>query len=196
MNRILIGLLFLSNSIFGQDSASVFWRNRCDFKTDGSGKSLGLKIKLSVPCAWTQADGERPHVVKKFTYVAGKSSAISTLTIKKMPDVPSKAEIDELFSQKGLKDFCDDNSTFISGRKIKIDGQDCGELTFKMTKEATIGTLYFYSIEYFLVYKDKIIVLGYLVGSTSDDKASKMFEDYKTLFRGLAGSTVLISKWE
>lgn len=195
-NTFIILLLIFSNSIVGQDSASTFWKNRCDFKTDGTGKSLGLKIKLSVPCAWNQADGDRPHVVKKFSYNAAGNSAISTLTVNKMPAIPSKAEIDELFTQQGLKELCADYGTFISGRKLKIDGQDCGEITFKMTREATVGTLYLYSLQYFIIYKDKMIVLGYSVGSSTDDKAKGIFEDYKTLFKGLAGNTVLLSKWE
>jgi hypothetical protein len=39
--------------------------DKCTFETDGTGKSVGLKIKIAYPCSWTQADGERPHVVKK-----------------------------------------------------------------------------------------------------------------------------------
>lgn len=177
-------------------SASSFWENQCDFKTDGTGKSLGLKIRLYVPCTWNQSDGERPHIVKKFSYNAGVNSAISTLTINKMPAIPSKTEIDELFTQKGLKELCEDNATFISGRKLKIDGQDCGEITFKMTRKATVGTIYLYSLQYYLFYKDKMIILGYSAGSTTDDKAKEMFDNYKTLFKGLAGKTVLLSKWE
>jgi hypothetical protein len=93
------------------------------------------------------ADGDRPHVVKKFSYSSGTNSAISALTINKMPAV------------------------------------HCGEITFKMTREATVGTFYMYSLYYNLIYKDKIIVLSYTTGSTTDDKAKQMFEDYKTLFR-------------
>lgn len=196
MKQIIIALLFLSNSTFSQDSASTFWKNRCDFKTDGTGKSLGLKIKLSVPCTWKKADGERPRVVKKFSYNSGFNSAILTLTINKMPSVPSKAEIDELFSQQGLKELCEDYLIFISGRRLKIDGQDCGELIFKAKREATVGAIYIYSLEYYIIYKDKIILLAYSVGSSTDDKAKIMFEEYKTLFKGLAGNTVLLSKWE
>jgi hypothetical protein len=141
-------------------------------------------------------DGDRPHVVKKFSYSSGTNSAISALTINKMPAVPSNSEVDEMLSQNGLKELCKDFGTFISGRKPKIDGQDCGEITFKMTREATVGTFYMYSLYYYLIYKDKIIVLSYTTGSTTDDKAKQMFEDYKTLFRGLAGNTGLFSKWE
>ena len=59
MKYFLIGLLLFTQTVFSQETPATFWNNRCDFKTDGTGKSLGLKIKFSVPCAWKQADGER-----------------------------------------------------------------------------------------------------------------------------------------
>lgn len=192
---LIVGLLF-AQILFAQETPATFWNDRCDFKTDGTGKSMGLKIKLSVPCAWKQADGERPHVVKKFSYSSGVNSVVSTLTITKMPATPSKAEINEMFSHQGLKELSEGLGTYISGKKLKVDGLDCGEVAFKMTREHPVGTFYLYNMYYYFIYKDKIIVLGYAAGSTTDEKARAMFENYKTLFRGLAGSSVFISKWE
>ncbi|XVJ67175.1 MAG: hypothetical protein HEQ40_13780 [Lacibacter sp.] len=196
MKYLFLIIVLISIKTYSQESPSTFWQNRCDFKTDGTGKSAGLKIKLSVPCSWKQADGDRPHVVKKFSYSSGANSAISTLTITKMPATPSKAEVDEMFTQAGLKELGESLGTFISGRKLKIDGLDCGEVTFKMTREHPVGTIYLYSFQYYFIYKDKMVVLGYAVGSSTDEKAKTMFDSYKTLFRGLAGNTVFISKWE
>jgi len=196
MKYFLFLFLHISFSSYSQDTPATFWQNRCDFKTNGTGKSLGLKIKLSVPCAWKQADGERPHVIKKFSYNSGTNTAVSALQINKMPTIPSKAEIDEMFTQEGLKELGESLGTFISGRKLKIDGLDCGEVAFKMTREHPVGTVYLYSLQYYFIYKDKMIILGYSAGSMTDEKAKTMFENYKILFRGLAGSTVFVSKWE
>lgn len=196
MKYLFIGYLLIANYCFSQETPATFWNNRCDFKTDGTGKSMGMKIKLSVPCEWKQADGERPHIVKKFLYNSGAISTIATLTITKMPGTPTKSEIAELFTQKGLKELTGDLGTFISGRKLKVDGLDCGEVAFKMTRESPISTLYLYNMYYYFIYKDKMIVLGYAAGSSNDEKAKTMFDNYKTLFRGLAGNTVFISKWE
>ena len=197
MKYLLIGFLIFTQTVFSQETPATFWNKRCDFKTDGTGKSLGLKIKLSVPCAWKQADGERPHVVKKFSYgFSGGSSVMQTITITKMPQTPSKAEVDEMFTQNGLKELGESLGTYISGRKLKVDGLDCGEITFKMKRENPVGTLYIYSLHYYFVYKDKMIVIGFSAGSTSDETSKSIFENYKTLFRGIAGTTVFLSKWE
>lgn len=196
MKHLLLIGVFFTQSLFAQETPATFWNNRCDFKTDGTGKSMGLKIKLSVPCEWKQADGERPHVVKKFLYNSGVTSALGSLTITKMPATPTKSEIAEMFTQKGLKELTEDLGTFISGRKLKVDGLDCGEVAFKMTRESPISTLYLYNMYYYFIYKNKMIVLGYATGSSDDEKAKTMFDSYKTLFRGLAGSTIFLSKWE
>src|SRR5687767_2862403 len=127
MKCLLIIVLLCSKILFAQETPATFWNDRCDFKTDGTGKSIGLKIKLSVPCDWKQEDGERPHVVKKFSYNSGVNTAISTLTINRLPKTPSKAEINETFTQSGLKEITAELGSFISGRKLKVDGLDCGE---------------------------------------------------------------------
>jgi len=196
MKYSLIFIVLISGKSFSQESPTALWQNKCEFKTDGLKKSLGLKIKLTIPCSWKQVDGDRPHVVKKFLYNSGDNSVFSTLTITQMPEIPSKADINYTFSQDGLKELVENMGTFIMGKKIKIDGQDCGEITFKMTRETPIGTLYVYSLQYYIFYKDKAVVLGYGVSSTNERNLKNKFDTYNMLFRGLAGKTVFSSKWE
>src|SRR5690242_9302675 len=116
MRYLLVVLLFISNLIFAQETQTSFWQNQCDFKTDGSGKSMGLKIKLSVPCSWTEERGERPHVVQKFTHNSDNAAIVETLLVTKLPEMPSKAELDNQLTQDGLKALCNELGTFISGK--------------------------------------------------------------------------------
>lgn len=196
MKYLLIFILLFSYKAYSQVTPSIMWQNRCEFNTDGTGKSLSLKIKLSVPCLWELQDGERPHIVKKFSYGFGENIIMSALSIKKMPVKPSKKEIEETFSKEGLKELSKDLGKFISGRKLMVDGIVCGEVEYKMKREAPVATLYIQSIQYFFIYEDKIIILNYSVGSKSSEDATSLYNKYKQLFKGLAGSTVFISKWE
>lgn len=189
-------LLFISKLVFSQESSSSFWQNRCDFSTSGGGKALGVKIKLSVPCAWQAADGDRPHVVKKFINSSDGNTIAQTIAIYKREAPFSKAEIDKLFSQQGLKELSQDLGKFVAGRRIKIDGLESGEITFKTTRETAVGTLHSYSLQYYILFKDKIIILLYGVVSKNEKKAKELFDGYQDLFRGLAGSTVVLSQWE
>jgi hypothetical protein len=197
MKFILIFLCFSNSHIFAQVSPSSFYKDLCEYKTDGSGKSMGLKMKFSFPCDWEQANGERPHIVKKFSYAFSEGeSIIEAITVNKMPATPSKKEINALFTKEGLKELSDGLGTFISGRKLKIDGLDCGEVTFKATRQHPIGKLYLYCLYYYFIFNDKMIVLSFATGSLEETTTKELFEKYKILFHGLAGNTIFLSKWE
>ncbi|MEO5991801.1 MAG: hypothetical protein ABIP68_09215 [Ferruginibacter sp.] len=196
-NIFLLLLLSMCLAVTAQETPATFWKNRCEFKTDGTEKSAGLKIKLSYPCSWTQADGDRPHVVKKFSYSFGKGkSVIQTLMIKKIPPELSKKEIDEMLTQEGLKEIASAIGTFVSGRKSKIDGLDCGEVVINFRYESPVATVNVFIIQYYIPYKDKMINLSFAAGALTEIEAKELFSSYKTLFQGLASNTVILSRWE
>jgi len=184
--------LLLYNYCFSQNTPLYFWEHRCDYKTDGTGKSLNLKIKLSVPCSWTKADGERPHIVKKFTFTESGNTAGINLNINKTDAPLTQNEIDQLISYNELKRIAEKYGTFISARHIKIDGVETGEIIYISKRESTLGTFYQTTIQYFIPFKDKIVLLTYSVGSSDENTAQNLFNNYKTLFKGLAGQTVII----
>lgn len=178
----------LSFSSFAQDSI-------CDFKTDGSGKSKGLKIKLAIPCSWEEREGERPHVVRKFTYtLSDTASALINLTITPDSQVISKKEANECFIESGLKEIASSFGTYISGRKIKIDGNDAGEIIVKSERILPLGHAHMYSICYFFYYKNLYVVLMYAINSLSEVKSKTYFDKNIFLFKALATKTVILSK--
>lgn len=197
MPKLFILTLLFTQTVFAQETPTTFWDNRCEYKTDGTGKSLGLKIKLTFPCKWTQAEGDRPHVVQKFSYgLEEGKSIIQGFTITKMATEPSKKEIADMFTQSGLKELASATGTFVSGRKLKIDGIDCGEVIIKLKRETPAATICIRFIQYYIVFKDKLINLSFAVGSKDEIETKNLFDNYKTLFQGLATNTVILSKWE
>lgn len=197
MRHLIILFLFISLSSSAQEEKNNFWKNRCEIFTDGNGKSLGLKIKMYYPCAWIQEDGERPHIVKKFSYDLGLGKSLAqTIAIKQMETEPSKRELDELFSQAGLKKLVSSNATFISGRKVKIDGLDCGEIIQKINRESPVANVSSYLIYYYIIFKNKIITLAFATGASTEKDAKNLFNTYKLLFQDLATNTIILTKWE
>lgn len=196
MNILNSLLLFLTISCSAQNYPAEFLENTCDYKTDGSGKSLGLKLKLSVPCAWIQSDGDRPHVVRKFSKTIDNYTISHNFTVNKLEYTPDQAEVSELFSEEGLIEFSKDNSEFISGRKLIIEGLTCGEVLSKVVRETTVGKVYGFNLQYLVIYKNYMIVLSYGLGSPSENTVDTQFDLYKPLFQGLAAKFVIISKWE
>ena len=187
----------MSANISAQNKSEAFWNNRCEFKTDGTGKSLGLKIKLTFPCEWKQAKGDRPHVIQKFSLSLGEGkSLVQVLTILKMPNELSQKEREEILTQNGLRQQVSNIGTFLSGRKIKIDGIDCGEVVIKIKRESPVATINIYNIAYYIYFKDKIINLSFAAGAPTEADAQTLFNSFKTLFQGLATNMVILSKWE
>lgn len=197
MKYLLILFAVFTQTVYSQETPITFWNKRCNYITDGNGKSLGLKIKVSFPCKWTQANGEHPHVVKKFIYsFEDGKSIMQGLTITKMPAEPSKQEINEMFSQRGLRDFAVGTGTFVSGRRLKIDGLDCGEVIMKLRRESPLATIYLYFIHYYIIFKDKLIVLSFTSGSKSESTTNNLYSTYKSLYQAIATNTIILSKWE
>jgi hypothetical protein len=194
---VLILLCLFYNS-FAQSTPNTDLDNTCEYKTDGTGKSLGLKIKINYPCSWQQSDGQRPHRIKNINHGLDINSGTASIgfSVYPMPTIRSNEEIDEMLTQDYIKESVPDGATLISGRKIKIDGLNSTEVEYKIIREMPLGTLYTYNLVYNIYYKDKLILVSYGVGSSSNDKALAKFEEYKTLFKALATMTIIISQWE
>ena len=50
---ILLSFLIFANKSFSQvNKGKELVYNTCDFTTDGNGKSLGIKLRIPIPCSW------------------------------------------------------------------------------------------------------------------------------------------------
>lgn len=190
-------IFFLSSTTaFAQSRVEGFISSQCAYKTDGQGKSLGLKIKVSYPCEWKMAEGERPHVLQKFTYSgASGESASENFTINKLPSIISDKDLNDIFSQEGLREISAGSGTYVSGRKVQIDGIQCAEVITKTKKIAPAATVYLYTIQYYIFYKTYSVTITFMTGGTTEASAEKSYKNYKLLFQLLATNTVILSKW-
>lgn len=193
MKYIFITLILLINfPVLGQD-----FSNLCSFETDGTDKSVGLKVKVKYPCNWSIGEGDRPHNVKKFSYTFGDGKFINyVLTIKKIGFTPSKSDITEMFSLKEMKESYKDYGAFQSYKKCFIDGQNCVEVVIKKKNENPGATNYLYIIQYLIMYEDKLITLGFSVGAKSETESNTLYSEYNVLFKSLATNFVILSKWK
>lgn len=188
----IILLQFMCYVVQGQN-----FSNLCNFETDGTGKSVGLKVKVKYPCNWVISDADRPHNVKKFSYSFGDGRFMNyVLTIKKLATKPSKSDITEMFTLKEMKETYKDYGIFESYKKYIVDGQDCVEVVIKNTRESPSATNYLYLIQYLIIYEDKLITLGFSAGAKSEIQSKVLYSDYNVLFKSIATNFVILSKWE
>ena len=168
----------------------------CDFVTDGTGESKGLKIKIKFPCDWDATPGDRPGVIKSFSFkITDSVYSYITLNIIKEKEITSKYKDNALKPEEIKKSF-QQAGEFISYRMTKIDMLDCAEVVFRAKVETPLGEIMMDNLGYLFFYKDFQIFLTYTVGAVDSNIAKKYFEKSNLIFKLLATKTVVISQWE
>jgi hypothetical protein len=170
--------------------------NDCYFNTEGSEKSLGVKIKIEYPCEWKQMDGMRPNVIKNFVLDKLDYSISSTLSIKTLPDGMTKEDVDQVLEKVNIEKAGLSLGEFLDGKKTNIDGLPTAEIHVRSVKDTPLGKLYINALYYYIYYKDKLIVLSYLSGSKDEPKSKDIFSENQFQFKKLATQLVVMSQYE
>lgn len=186
---LLLALIIFSN-LKSQNKSDII----CEYLTDGSGKSQGLKIKVFYPCEYEINDGERPHIVKKFSTQKGQINIM--LTINKLPQRLSEKEAKLLLSDESLKDMGNDLGTVLSVRRTNIDGFTSGEILFDAINNKPVGNIYSKNLLYFFIYDKYYIQLTYsCLGLENKKLAEENFTKFSLGFKGLASKTIVLNQW-
>jgi hypothetical protein len=177
-----------------QDTLATFGANKCYYETDGSSKSLGVKIQLQRPCEWLPYMTQ--GMVQGFYFHATRDQHfMQYLIIDKLPKRLAKENIDTLFTEEGLKNLASElGYFFISGKQLKIDDMKAAEFVYKSTWKERKKTAFYYAAEYFLIYKSFVVKLTFKTKAPREADAASMFDTYKTFFQELGRSMVLMSK--
>ena len=170
----------------------------CTYSVLDNPKSEGLDMKVSYPCLWQMKDGDRPHVVKKFSKLSDGQTLVNCMVIiTKLPKEPTTKDVDGLFTEESLKSFLDEGKDkYISGKKVSIDGQTAGEIIFETSRVTPIANIDMKALEYIIFYKNYLVRLQYMTGSQYAAETKKLFDENKQLFALLAIKTIFVSKWK
>lgn len=188
-------IMSITTFCYSQESQLTFMNDLCEYKTDGTGKSLGLEIKFVYPCKWESLEGNRPHILRKFNYVTDGNTVLETITMNKIDENVTQSKISEMFTDDGMRDLANSLGTYISCRNLKIDGIETAEITYKAEQETVIGRSHMYYLMYLFVYEHRLITITFMTGSLNDTVANSLFDKYKLLFYLLAGKTIVLSQW-
>ncbi len=127
-----------------------------------------------------------------YGFEADDYGIISSISIQK-PTKPATTEsLNELITADHYQKLKDDGGTFLWGRKLKIDGQDCAEVAVKMKRKVMFTSLCMYLVRYMFYYKDQAVVISYTITAETDQEALKYFNSNKALFLALASETDFI----
>jgi len=170
-----------------------------EYFTKESEKSDGINIKIKYPKSWKADNGDRPHVIQKFTSDNGHGLEGALIMIIKTKENLSKSDIDILLSKEGMEYQLPEKSKILDvNTGLTIDNYPAASITFyheQSRMNLKIGMI----IEtYFIYYKDYQISVMFNTGSTVDnyDDSLKRFEIYKKLFFRIANNLVILSQYE
>ncbi len=117
--RSASGTAFLPVSTASAEFANGF---RQRYRSDGSGKAQGLRLRMQLPRSWSGSDGGRPHLVRKWTSEGGAGNAAILLDIRDAQGFsPSAADIDAFVARGGARELAGDDGEVVDASAFALD---------------------------------------------------------------------------
>jgi len=172
------------------------------FSTLGHPKSQGLNISLKYPSIWVAKEGQRPHIVQKFTGSStGSIVSVCMIIIQELPSI-GKIFLDgqmaeEIFSE-GVKDYIPPGAVYIDGGTTKIDAEPGAWVKYYFEQEISGAKLGMYSLQHMLFYKGSLFTLQCSISGIAADKLilEDAFSSYLIVFQNIGSSIYIPDKWD
>lgn len=115
--RYLLAVRYSENPV---DEFSDRFRQR--FRTDGSGKARGIRLVLQLPRSWLAAEGERPHIVQKWTSEGGTGNSIVMLDIRDAEGYnPSRSEMEQFVKSGEVREAVPEGGTMHDSGTVTLE---------------------------------------------------------------------------
>ena len=164
------------------------------FQTNGSGKSQGLKINLQLPKSWVGKDGERPHIVQKWTSLDSDYFEIIQLIVMDAKGYsPTKQEMLQFVADGESKTAIPDGATYVASGNFSLEKQTGFWVEMSMPVERAGFTMYQESLMYQMFFRGKGIAILCSTGDQVDErlKVGQSFKRMKPLCQQVLNSLVL-----
>lgn len=171
------------------------------FKTKGHLKSKNTDWQIKVPKSWKAEEADRPNIIQKFTSDYGAGNQSIMLIVKEMP-LPkgykiTKEELNDLFTEKEMKDMVPDGGKFISFTKMTLDNNIGGMIEYEQTVERLDFKMKIRMVQFMFIRGDKWYFLQCSVGSEkTDTDLSLVMKKYLPLYRLVANTIVVNDQYK
>lgn len=143
------------------------------YRTDGTGKSQGIKVALQVPRSWLAKDGERPHIVKKWLSEGGTGKYVLHLDFRGAEGYePSRQEIERSVKNGELRDFVPEGGVFHNGGSFSVEGRPGYWIDMSINLERIGYRMYERAYMYQFFFRGKAI--GIMCTSIDTEENSKI----------------------
>lgn len=168
------------------------------YKTDGTGKSQGIKLKLQLPRSWLGKDGDRPHIAQKWISENGTGLNIIMLIIGDAKGFnPKKKEIIALVRSGEVKNVAPEGSQFIDAGNFNLENQTGYWMQVAMPIERAGMKMYQDILIYQLFFRGKGISIQCAAAGQADKiaKVSDSLKRTKPLCQQVLNSLVLTQSY-
>lgn len=163
-------------------------------------KAQNLDVTLRLPQAWKAEEGERPHIVQKFSgKIQGGISPFCSVFVQSMPPWAGlllQGEIGGAVLAENLKDMLPAGALLIDSGQTKLDGEPGVWLKYSYELESNGSRWRMYMLQYMVPCRGRMIVLNCGVKGFADDDALKdAFASHQPVFQMIANSLIINEKW-
>ena len=178
----------------------LFWHSsnsqadtvNCSYVTDGSGNSLGIRMKIGYRCKWRNVKESNKTVVAAYSFDMPDSGRIGcALIISKPQELPSNAEKEEIYKMEWAKDVFKTLGEIISIKKVEINKYNWAEYIFSATRDTKQGKVYEYITAYYSYVGDCNVMLTYKTIALDDAISAILYIEYLGIFRDLANGLTI-----
>ena len=213
---IKIRLLFIiiialsSSDLFAQSNIQDDLKNFNDgiknkFSTVGHPKSRGLNIQIEFPNSWVKKQGERPHIVQKFSSSEdGGIAKVATLSVTPLPsdfkDFSDKDIAENLFNPELAESMLPESSKLIVAKPTKYDGEP-GILLYYITQLSRAGAEFTsLVVSHRFIYQhntvDFTIAYSMLITYTQKHISQQQSDSFLGLAIQMGNSIILFDKYK
>ncbi len=178
-----------------------------EYRTDGMGKSSGIKIGIEYPASWHAEEGRRPHIVQKIISQNGDGFEYVMITIKDTSESLKGRLFNWFMSEKNITLMQDEElwQSFAPGGKTINSGTAhiagiqsiWGEFTSETER---VGVhMQIHGLAFVLIYEGKVVAITFATATSpliSGENAKKRFERHGPLFQNMVNSIDFFNRYE
>jgi hypothetical protein len=177
---------------FAPDLAGEMQTSTEAFSSAGLPKAMGLNVSLKLPFSWKGEDGNRPHVVQKWTNQDGAGDLFIALLIHDMPgETVTFKHVQELETEGDWSGFAPDGFHGLGGRVIQLDRLPGLQVDVAGASQVLDQQVNFRMRTYMLHGYQKVISLQCMTRGPSEAAAEERFGDLAPLCERVALSFTL-----
>ncbi len=167
---------------------------RKDFATDGTDKSLGIKLNMQLPRSWQAEIGKRPHIVQKWTSENGTGLEMILLDIRDVQGYnPTKKEMEEFVRSGEVKEIVPEGSKYLASGNFSLEKQHGYWIQMAMPLERAGIKMFHNSLIYQFFFRGKAIGIVCQAGGSENEKSKidDAFKRIQSLCQRVLNSVVL-----